>query len=203
MKKNLNGVAQEVKKVYFDTDVAMKFVPKVCGGAGCSHCCHQNIRVHFGEGPVIERYIKQDMDPTTKEVVKTNLTSWLAYFDQHTPNGRPVTDTDLLVFETQIAQDRMPCFFLVDGRCAIYKVRPLVCRTHCVNDSPNDCAANAHRNGDPAGIEIQKRKIAEISRVSDMFGVRPMAYAVQESLGLRHSCKPLYIEMAPTLTPVR
>ena len=33
-----------------------------------------------------------------------------------------------------------PCPFLVDGRCAIYAYRPLICRLHnSLNDDPRDC----------------------------------------------------------------
>lgn len=200
MKTNLTAIARDVKKIYFDTDLAMKSVPKVCR-PGCSHCCHQNIRIHFGEGPAIERYIRDDLDPTTRSAAKLNLATWLDYFDRTTPNGRPLTDIDILVFERQVTKDRIPCPFLIDQQCAIYRARPLVCRTHSINDTAAACAADAHRNGDPAGIAIQVRKVEEISKAADALGIRLLAYAVQEVLGLHHPCKPIQLQMAPTLRP--
>lgn len=200
MKTNLPAIARETKRIYFDTDVRMNSIPKICG-EGCSFCCHQNVRVHFGEGPAIEKFIRENMPGQTKELVKQNLICWFKYFDLNTPNGRVLTEADILQFEKQITVDRIPCAFLVNDRCSIYKARPLVCRTHLVNDSSELCNKNPHRNGDVAGIEIQKQKFSEISKASDMLGIRLLAYAVQETLGLNHTCKPVGLDVAPTLRP--
>ncbi len=200
MKTNFFAIARETKKIYFDTDVRIKPLSKVCT-AGCSFCCHQNVRVHFGEAPAIEKFIKEDMSLQTKSLVKQNLISWFEYFDSVTPNDRPLNDADILKFEKQITVDRIPCAFLIDDRCSIYKARPLVCRTHFVRDSSELCKQDPHRNGDITGIEIQKQKFNEISKASDMFGIRLLAYAVQESLGLNHTCKPIGLNIAPTLRP--
>lgn len=191
-------MARDVKRIYFDTDVAMKTVPKVCG-AGCSHCCHQNIRIHGGEGPAIDRYITEELDQATRAVVKQNLAAWLEYFDKVTP-GR-LAYVDVLAFEQRITKDRVPCFFLIDGRCSIYRARPLVCRTHSVNDSAEACAADRHRNGDEAGLDIQRRKFSEISKAVDAFSIRLLAYSVQEALSLNHRCKPVTIPANLTLQP--
>ncbi|OGS92720.1 MAG: hypothetical protein A2061_04425 [Gallionellales bacterium GWA2_59_43] len=200
MRIDLPAVAREVKRIYFDTDVQMKSIAKVCTD-NCPHCCHQNVRVHFGEGPIIEKFIREEMAAEVKARVKENLAEWLAYFDSVTPSGRILAEADILQFEKQITLDRMPCAFLVDGRCSIYKTRPLVCRTHSVNDSSSECNYDPHRNGDPKGIEIQRRKFEEISRASDMVGIRLLAYAVQEVLDLNHQCKPIGFNVAPTLRP--
>ena len=201
MKTNLPAIARETKRIYFETDVRMKSVSKVCT-VGCSFCCHQNIRVHFGEGPAIEKFIKDEMPAQTKILVKQNLISWFEYFDKNTPNGGVLTEADILRLEKQITVDRIPCAFLVNEGCSIYKARPLVCRTHSVNDSSELCNQDPHRNGDSAGIEIQRQKFSEISKSSDMLGIRLLAYAVQETLGLNHRCKPVGLDASPTLRPI-
>lgn len=201
MKINLPAIARETKRIYFDTDVRMKTIPKVCA-EGCSFCCHQNVRVHLGEGPAIEKFINEEMSSQTKELVKQNLIAWFDYFDKNTPNGVVLTEIDILRFEKQITIDRIPCAFLVNERCSIYKARPLVCRTHSVNDSSELCNQNPHRNGDSKGIEIQRQKFGEISKASDMLGIRLLAYAVQEVLGLNHNCKPVALDVSPTLRPI-
>lgn len=200
MKTNIPVIAREVKRVYFETDVQMKSVAKVCG-EGCSHCCHQNVRVHFGEGPSIEKFIISELSAETKQVVKMNLIKWFEYFDASTPNDRVLNEADILRIEKQITIDRIPCAFLINDKCSIYKGRPLVCRTHSANDSTDLCAQNPHRNGDMKGIEIQKQRMREISRISDMAGIRLLAYAVQETLGLNHRCKPISLDVIATLRP--
>jgi Fe-S-cluster containining protein len=201
MKTNLPAIARETKRIYFDTDVRMKSIPKVCA-EGCSFCCHQNVRVHFGEGPAIENFINEEMSSQNKALVKQNLISWFNYFDENTPNRGGLTEADILRFEIQITIDRIPCAFLVNERFSIYKARPLVCRTHSVNDSSELCNQNPHRNGDSTGIEIQRQKFGEISKASDMFGIRLLAYVVQDVLGLNRNCKPVGLDVSPTLRPI-
>lgn len=200
MKTNLPAVAREVKRVYFETDVRMKAVPKACS-KGCSHCCHQNVRVHSGEGPTIEKYIREEMPSDIKQQVKANLTRWLKYFDKSTAQNRVLLESDILQFERQIAKDRVPCALLVNNECSIYKARPLVCRTHSVNDSPSICQGDPHRNGDMKGVTIQQQQFSAISKASDMVGIRLLAYAVQETLDVNHVCKPIGFDVVPTLRP--
>lgn len=198
MNAHLPAIARETKRIYSDTDLRMKSVQKVCS-EGCAFCCHQNVRVHFGEGPAIEKFINDEMPLDTKKVVKENLISWFKYFDEQTPLGRVLNNSDILRFEKQITIDRIPCAFLVNDRCSIYEARPLACRTHSVNDTSELCKQDPYRNGDPSGIEIQKQKLSEISKVSDMLGIRLLAYAVKEVLGVNHTCKPVGLDVAPTL----
>lgn len=200
MKTNLSAVARDVKRIYFEADVQMKAVSKMCS-RGCSHCCHQNVRVHSGEGPAIEKYIREEMPPDVKQRVRDNLIRWLEYFDKNTAQNRVLIESDILQFERQIARDRVPCAFLIDNECSIYKARPLVCRTHSVNDSPLICQDDPHRNGDMKGIKIQKQQFEAILKASDMVSIRLLAYAVQETLGVNHACKPIGFDVVPTLRP--
>ncbi len=201
MKTYSPAISREIKRIYFDTDVSMKSVSKVCAES-CSFCCHQNIRVHNYEGAYIEKFIIDDMPIEDKATVKNNLIYWLKYFDSNTPNGRILNEHDILQFEKQITIDRIPCAFLVNDRCSIYKVRPLVCRVHSVNDSPELCKQDPHRNGDMRGIKIRNLKFNEISKASDMFGIRLLAYAAQETLGINHTCKPIGFNVVPTLRSI-
>jgi Fe-S-cluster containining protein len=197
MKTNPSAIARNVKQIYFDTDVRMKSIPKICE-EGCSFCCHQNVLIHGSEGPAIEKFIQEEMPSETKTIVRQNLISWFNYFDKNTPNGVILTMENIVQFEKQIAIDRIPCAFLINDRCSIYKARPLVCRTHSVSDSSQLCNQDPHRNGDSAGLEIQKKKFGEITKASGMLSIRLLAYAVQETLGLNRDCKAVSILVSLT-----
>ncbi len=68
---------------------------------GCSHCCHTPVAISAAEAALIGARIKKA--------------------------PRPVT-----LRQDELAKDGIgqPCVFLHEGRCSIYKNRPLSCRTH-------------------------------------------------------------------------
>jgi len=68
---------------------------------GCDDCCHQRLTVFPVEAMAIEAHLTtMDMDPALGARVFAN------------------------------AQSPDRCAFLLEGRCAIYPVRPVICRTH-------------------------------------------------------------------------
>lgn len=73
--------------------------------AGCDSCCHRRFGVFEIEaGPIRDALeTMQRRDPAMREQIRRQATA---------PS----------------AADR--CALLVDGRCAVYEVRPMICRTH-------------------------------------------------------------------------
>jgi len=126
---------------------------------------------------------------------------WFEYFNSVTP-ADVLRESDVLEFERRIAADRVACPFLINNECSIYPVRPLVCRTHAVNDTAELCKDDPHRNGDSKGVMIQATRLQEITRVSDMAGVRLLTYATAETLGITLSLKPMEQIVTPTLRQV-
>ncbi len=84
-------------------------------GPGCSSCCVVNVSTLMPEGFAIVRYICQQGDKWTKRVTERLEALWR--------DVRGLDDDDRLFV-------RRPCAFLDDaGRCSIYPVRPLLCRS--------------------------------------------------------------------------
>ncbi len=185
-----NELMRIILDIYSDADNEMSRVPKVCKNK-CSHCCHQNVRLHIAESIVAENYIREKMPDDIKKIVATNLHNWFRYFDNVTPTGRILEDSDIAEFDRRMAADHVACPMLDDGSCAIYGARPLACRTFSVNDSPLWCERNPMRPYSPDGQRILKRMFDRMCRQSRMAGTRILGYALQESLGLYYKCKPI------------
>ena len=200
MQSNPNKVAREVKRIYKNADVKIKNVKSVCS-KGCSHCCHQHVRVHMAEGALIDKYIKESMTYETKKKVLLNFESWFKFFNDNTPNSKVIGESEMLEFEMTAAKSKLACPFLIEDECSIYSVRPLACRTHIVNDSSDICEKKSHRNGHPKGYEIQELMFNNISRASDSRGIRSLMYATSEMIGYKESLKPTALIMNPTLKP--
>lgn len=86
--------------------------------AGCSHCCSMTTMLYQHEAEVISRV-----------------------------SGKPMEEIPMRPYEVALQQARMhfgtPCPFLVDSRCSVYEVRPLVCRLHhSLNDDASACNVN-------------------------------------------------------------
>jgi len=200
MQTNANKVAREIKCIYKDADVRSKNIKSVCS-EGCSHCCHQHVRIHWAEGALIDKFIEETMSAEIKENVLSNFNSWFEFFNDNTPNGGVIDESEILNFEKIAAQSKLACPFLIEDRCSIYAVRPLVCRTHSVNDTPDLCKENSHRNGNPKGYEIQNITFKQISRVSDSASIRSLMYATCEKIGYKKQLKPVLQMVTPTLKP--
>lgn len=77
-----------------------------CGG-GCSHCCYMSVAISDIEAEAISRYSGRAM--ARKGTIDEFLRDADDMVDRYTG---------------------VPCTFLVEGKCSIYVVRPIACRTH-------------------------------------------------------------------------
>lgn len=84
-------------------------------GPGCSSCCVVNVSTLLPEGIAIARYVRQQGPEQTELVASRLETLWREV--------RGLEDEDRLIV-------RRNCAFLDEqGRCSIYPVRPLLCRS--------------------------------------------------------------------------
>lgn len=101
--------------------------PKLACCSGCSVCCYQGVSATKAEWLEIERYV---IEHGILGRMRKHINSLLAKWDQYqTRNSAPRIQSQL-----DFAQDWIgkPCVFLntTTGQCAIYPVRPVVCRTY-------------------------------------------------------------------------
>ncbi len=82
--------------------------------AGCSWCCHVLVAVAAPEALVIAQYIQNEMPAEASAV----LAAATVELDERVHG----LDAD------ERAVRQLPCAFLVEGKCAVYPVRPLLCR---------------------------------------------------------------------------
>lgn len=199
METNFNKVAREAKRIYKECDVKMKQVASVCT-KGCNHCCHQLIRVHIAEEMIVTKYLKENFTKDELQGAKTRLEAWFEYFNNNTPSKSPLESTDIELFAIKLAEDRFPCPFLDDDVCTIYPVRPLVCRTFTVNDTPEACKADPVRVGDMRGYHIQETAFKEIARAADVFYMRLFPYVLTDFFSIKNCTKTIASEAVMTLS---
>ncbi len=96
--------------------------------SGCSACCSMLIEIFKLEAFVIIEYIKKtnqeylfDRIENTYNIVKDLITE--------SPLGTDNKD-EIEKFKVDYFKKKIPCVFLVDGRCSIYPVRPVNCATY-------------------------------------------------------------------------
>ena len=87
---------------------------------GCSYCCYYQVDVSAHEA-------LQIVDFVSKQFSKEKISEFLDAADANAAIIRKLTRAEHRA--TNIA-----CVFLRDGRCSIYPVRPLHCRTHHATD---------------------------------------------------------------------
>ena len=87
---------------------------RVACGQGCSWCCYAQIHPTAPEVLRLADYIRETFTPEELAALRTRL----AELDGRT---RGLTMRELMPL-------RLPCALLVEGRCSVYRVRPLICR---------------------------------------------------------------------------
>jgi hypothetical protein len=105
---------------------------KIECGAGCSHCCHQNVEVSIPEAILVSLQVSNPDDPRRATILET---------------------ADAIV---NLDQDKRflfgrPCPLLVDHKCSVYDNRPLLCRATL---SPSAQGCRDALQGNAATLEI-------------------------------------------------
>lgn len=83
---------------------------------GCSNCCYMGVAVSDFEAEAISRFTGR---------IKATKGELMAYVEREGGSEDYAT---------------VPCTFLIKGKCSIYPVRPIACRTHHnLNDDESNC----------------------------------------------------------------
>jgi len=87
---------------------------RVACGQGCSWCCYTQVHPTAPEVLRIADHIRDTFSDDEREALLTRL-------EELDRLVRGLTMRELMNL-------RLPCALLVDGRCSVYRVRPLICR---------------------------------------------------------------------------
>jgi Fe-S-cluster containining protein len=178
-----NHAKSLLKQLYYRVDQKIDAMPKICQ-KGCFFCCYQPIEIFTIEKVLLSDYIRNQLSAETKSIIKENTLKWLDFFDANTSNNEPLTSEEAFVeFRRRAEHIPHPCPLLINGECSVYKVRPLNCRTHIVNDDKKICENNKLRNGLDDAFEL-RQLIVENLKVKMPLEVIPLPYALVEILGI-------------------
>ena len=135
-----NGFRTGLKKVAALADNLVTQVHQEQAGtsvaceAGCSHCCHAQVKVTPLEALVAFDWVEKSLPHAQLKLLKKRIT-----------NNRQLTEGVDLEHRVMV-KDQTPCIFLEKGACSIYPVRPLICRAW-TSYSQDSCKA-AFMSGD-------------------------------------------------------
>jgi Fe-S-cluster containining protein len=99
--------------------------------AGCSHCCHQWVRVSISEVLAIAEYLYEEFSEEQLDAFRTSAREYRRAWDATPPGLLPT----------------IACPLLVDNLCAVYPVRPLIARGIASVDVNKCIERNAHPEG--------------------------------------------------------
>ncbi len=192
-------IIRDTKAALKRVDWDMKHVPKVCS-AGCHYCCHQCVTLFEVEGFVLARHLETEISAEQRERFRQRAENWLENFDEVTRDAdeaNPIAEDELLAAEKAMNQRRIPCAFLEDGHCQVYEARPSSCRAHVVEDNREACKDISRTTSDAAMV-VKVKHIKLFAQIGNRATIRPMMYAVAESLGIQRRLKPLALPVRAT-----
>jgi len=166
-----------VTRKYTKTDELVSKLDSCCE-VGCNYCCHQSIEVINIEIPLIHEYIRQNIKGELFEKIKVNLSNWLDFFDNNTPDKTLKAREIFHDFLNISADYSLPCPFLINELCSIYEIRPFTCRVHVVTNNPELCNSDKLRMADDSANDFRQEVRKEIKRnMSDAYLI-PLPFAV-------------------------
>jgi len=108
-------------------------VPVACE-AGCSYCCHAQVKVTPLEALVVFAWVEKLFPQAQRTLLKKRI-----------DNNRQLTEGVNLEHRVKV-KDQTPCIFLEKGVCSVYPVRPLICRAW--TSYSHDVCKDAFMSGD-------------------------------------------------------
>jgi Fe-S-cluster containining protein len=174
--KQSRRLGRRTLQVYQETDPIAQAAAKKMGATcseGCAHCCYLLTTVTIPEAVAIAEHLLTDL---SWQAQLSTLVKKL--YDQLNELADP-NITKASYFDKKI-----PCIFLRDNKCGIYKIRPTACRYHYVVSDPKNCAHGAE-NTETARIDLvalEARAWSEGQRVSRQVGIPMTAAPLQVSL---------------------
>lgn len=107
---------------------------------GCGHCCRYYILTNMAEAHTLVQYIKREWKKEQINDLRIRTEQWHAW-DYSRPGRRVLAMNDKQI---DLSEYEDGCPLLVHGACNAYQVRPAVCRSHYISDSPLSCQAANH-----------------------------------------------------------
>jgi len=162
-----------------------------CCKIGCSHCCFQLIETIHIERESIREFVINKTDETQKKIIKKNLAKWLDFFDSNTANNRILDKMDIFKeFRDLSILKKEKCPFLIENKCSIYEKRPIACRLHIVEHSPELCKIEPYRD---SSQQIQNVRMNLIIKLKTMMSVKvePLPYVVADIFLPQRKLKPI------------
>jgi len=99
-----NKKSQLVRLRFLAEEVTKLFAKHSACASGCNHCCHINVAVSLPEAKLIAKSKNLSISNPQKTFSLTEISNNQSYFN-------------------------VPCTFLINGKCSIYEVRPVMCKT--------------------------------------------------------------------------
>lgn len=133
--------------LYKDADKAIEDKkPDVKCKKGCSKCCYQNFDISSVEFAYIFSHLLRNNKEQAMAFIERGYSQWLDYKEQNPEGAKRLSRNNEYKGEqadsfisrymnetpTGIQNNTFPCPFLEDGACAVYDIRPYVCRHHGV-----------------------------------------------------------------------
>lgn len=106
------------------SDLTSQFPTELTCHRGCTGCCQQHLSVFEVEAESLRQFLK-----TLPESVRQKL----SHQARTTLEREAQFEAQNIVPDTEFPPDparAIPCPALVDGDCAVYPARPVICRTH-------------------------------------------------------------------------
>ncbi|MHA7944609.1 YkgJ family cysteine cluster protein [Formosa sp. 3Alg 14/1] len=164
---------------------------KNCCTKGCSFCCHQQIEIINIEKKLIREYIIKKTSDKQKKIIKENLKTWLDFFDENTPDNRILDGNDIFKdFGEKVAGKGLKCPLLINNLCSIYEMRPITCRIHYVEHSPELCDKDKLRDSAFKGMSLRNYVINMLKNVEEI-NVEPLANVISDIFLPERKLKPM------------
>lgn len=177
-----NHAALDARAVQRESLARARHRPIACA-AGCNACCVQPVTVFLPEALRIAAWLRRDENAATRAHFLAAFPAWKEQAgDGFAPLLAAIARGDRAAEEeAHLAQwqRRAMCAFNRDGLCAIYPVRPAVCRTAHALDTAERCQPENYR-GDRANLPTELR----YEPVDQVFTTaRLMSRAMHHALG--------------------
>ncbi len=189
----LRQIEATVEQVHQNMETRIGALPKACR-KGCGSCCHQIVDVLNWEESLVIGFLKHEMPAKQKIQVRANLKFWFKNFNEATrPADRtsPLNLDEISAVRDVFRKKRIPCPFLLNSQCSIYKVRPVVCRSHIVLDNPQECFDNPGRVGSQVARNIAREEVRAFNPNIYPLSGMPLAFLVVKELKAKVEIKPL------------
>ena len=183
-------VARKARDVALEVDERMKPEQKACK-SGCDHCCYQTAWVHSWEEEEITRYVIEDVTRDKQKKIQNQLEAWHRWFDgvsRDSTRNNPLTFHEIRQLDVLAATNHIPCPYLIDSMCSIYKARPFMCRTHIVRENSEQCQTKPLRDTEVDRVQLMRTYVyGKFDPSVRPIFFRPLPYLMIK--GFEVSCK--------------